>query len=65
MISLKFTEVIPRLAENGILCWATMKDGEFNQIIGQDNPNVRESTWFIIEDGQVEVEGDFRELYPL
>ncbi len=65
MISLTFTEVISRLTENGIRCYPTMNNGVWSQIVAQDSPDMPESTWFIIKNERVEVEDDFRELYPL
>ena len=65
MITLSVTEVIDRLTSNGVLCYATMLNGEHNQIVGQDNPKLPFSTWYTVTNGMVEVEDDFCELYPL
>lgn len=65
VISLPFQEVIQRLEANDVRCYPTMKNGDWNQIVAQDNPNIPESTWFLVNNGMVEVDDDFRELYPL
>jgi hypothetical protein len=58
-------EVIKRLKEDGIDCHPTMLNGNWNQIVATDSPQVDPSTWYEVVDGMVEVEDDFTENYPL
>ena len=58
-------EVIERLTADGISCYPTMLNGNWNQIIATDNPVIDYSVWFEIVDGMVEVDDDFVDDFPL
>ena len=61
---LSVNEVIERLTSDGIQCYPRMLNGEWNQIVATDNPNIEPSAWFDVVDGMVEVDEDFTEDYP-
>lgn len=58
-----FRKVLEALEKSNIEAIVTSNNDSWNQIIARDNSDLDFSTWFIIENEQVEVDDDFFELY--